>query len=72
MDFIHDNPNFKQFEREAIKDNLSNGISSALGNNASKYIPQPPANTGDTEKEAAKHQRKGKAMAPLDREKKKS
>ncbi|KAL2641271.1 hypothetical protein R1flu_008858 [Riccia fluitans] len=77
-DFIHDNPNFKQFEHEAIKDALSNGIFDALGNNASKYIPhqilglpQPPSDKGDVEKEAVDRQRKEKAVVPPDQKKKK-
>ncbi|KAL2613823.1 hypothetical protein R1flu_025515 [Riccia fluitans] len=77
-DFIHDNHNFNHFEHEAIKDALSNGIFNALGNNASKYIPhqrlgcpKPPADKGNIEKEAAKHQWKGKVVALANRKKKK-
>ncbi|KAL2634155.1 hypothetical protein R1flu_005634 [Riccia fluitans] len=77
INFIHNNPHFKRFEQEAIKDAIHTGVFGSLGNNMNKYIPhlslavpELPAEK-DKEAEEAKSIRKGKKKAPLESKKKK-
>ncbi|KAL2629682.1 hypothetical protein R1flu_014368 [Riccia fluitans] len=72
--FIHNNPHFKKFERDAIKDVIHKGVFESLGSSATKYIPHPslavPKPLAEKDEEA-KHVRKGKKEAPLECKKKK-
>ncbi|KAL2634942.1 hypothetical protein R1flu_006421 [Riccia fluitans] len=75
-DYIYDNPNFKQFEQEAIKDAISTGIFGSLKSNGLKYIPHPSlgkkADKDDTDKKAFDRLRSGKEKTPLEKKKKKA
>ncbi|KAL2651710.1 hypothetical protein R1flu_019838 [Riccia fluitans] len=76
--FIHENPNFKLFECEAIKDAINVGLFGSLGYNALKFVPhqnlkgpKPHTKKDKADGEAFERQRKDKEKAPLERKKKK-
>ncbi|KAL2612904.1 hypothetical protein R1flu_024596 [Riccia fluitans] len=68
--FIHNNPHFKRFEQDAVKDAIHKGVFGSLGSNKIKYIPHPslvvpkPLAEKDEEAEEAEHIRKGKKRHP--------
>ncbi|KAL2630759.1 hypothetical protein R1flu_015445 [Riccia fluitans] len=72
---IHDNPNFKQFEWEAIKDAIAIGIFGSLGSNGSRYILHPSlkmkADKDDVDKEASERLCRGNEKPRLEKKKKK-
>ncbi|KAL2633332.1 hypothetical protein R1flu_004811 [Riccia fluitans] len=75
--FIHNNPHFKRFEQEAVKDAINKGVFGFLGCNTAKYFPHPidavsnPPGDKDKETQEAERVRKGKEKAPLECKRKK-